>query len=65
VELTSVSDDGMPLTRPCGDEDSGGDDVSSFCSDPSWVDSGAVGAVTASFVWLRLVAQASRAVADG
>jgi hypothetical protein len=34
----------------CGDEDGGDDDVSSFGSEPSRVESGAVSAVTASFV---------------
>jgi hypothetical protein len=45
-----------------GDEDGGDDDVSSFGSDSSWVESGAVSAVTASFVWLRLSARGQRAL---
>jgi hypothetical protein len=39
--------------------------VSYFASDLSWVESGASGAVTASFVRQRLAARAARAVADG
>jgi hypothetical protein len=49
----------------CGDEDGGDENVSSFGSDSSWIESGAVSSVTASFVWLRLAARAARAVKDG
>jgi hypothetical protein len=48
-----------------GDEDRCDVEVLSFASDLSWVESGASGAVTASFIWRNLAARAARAVADG
>jgi hypothetical protein len=39
-----------------GNEDGGDEDVLYFASDFSSVESGALGAVTAYFVWLRLAA---------
>jgi hypothetical protein len=48
-----------------GDEGDGDDNVLSIANDESWVESGALSAVTASFFWLRFAAGAARSVTNG